>query len=228
MFGFIKRLIYQFFRLFWIIDRWLNPYKYYYDDEELGNLQEKAKSVRDKVKNMSPQEMINNNIIGVEFQEIDDLLKPGNNVVDAVSGLDYDVLLYLHTKNRHQLAGMFESNSFFRYQHRDDQARKRLKPLLYPKGNKPFDRTHVIPIGYHGSENDARIVVGWNGEQNRNAIKDFESEVRKFNTASTIIWFADIRKEDNGLAVWDAYIYDRNGNELIKGHWEDPDPFVWK
>lgn len=208
------------------IDKWLNPYKYYYDEEELGDLLSRP-SLKDELKDITPQEMVEQGILGVRIEEVNHVLTT-DEIVDQVVGLDYDHLLYVHTDGRHQLAGIFEKESYGRYQHRDDKVRKTLKPLLFPKSDGPFDRTHVIPIGYHGSENDSRLVIGWNKEHNRKDIRDFESQVRDLNDGRSIIWFADIQLNEDQTATWNAYIYDRNGKELLTDSWTDYDQFVWK
>lgn len=64
--------------------------------------------------------------------------------------------------------------------------------MLYPEGKEAFDRTHIVPIGFHGTESDNRLLVGWNSNQNRVQINKFEKKVRKFND----------RKRSYGLQIF--------------------------
>src|SRR5699024_12125259 len=70
--------------------------------------------------------------------------------------------------------------SGYTFRERDVAARGLLKPLIYPRDQgKPFDRTHLLPIGYHGSENDERLLVGWDSDANRGPFRSEERRVGK-------------------------------------------------
>lgn len=94
--------------------------------------------------------------------------------------------------------------------------------------NFPFDRTHVIPIGYHGSENDNRLLVGFNSKLNRKDLRDFEIKVSKLNDEMTILWFVSIDRQPDDSAIWYATIWDEKGNILMEDQFHDKDKFVWK
>jgi len=173
----------------------------------------------------------------LEFRE-DEL---GVKIIDASEPFDDDdafdtmlksasnVAYFYHDENYHQIAVKFQPGSRkVHYQKRDDIARKQLKPLLFPNANQPFDRTHVIPIAYHGSENDNRLLVGFNSKLNREDLRDFESKVGQFNDKQTILWFVSIDKQDDGSAIWYANVWDERGDVLISDSFHDKDKFVWK
>lgn len=106
-----------------------------------------------------------------------------------------------------QVLGHFGSNSGNRYKARSSAERKKLKPFLYPNQGKAYDRTHLIPIGYHGSESDQWLLVGWDSDQNRNDLKEFEKAVKKLDFP--IFWYTEVRKESYG-ASWHYRIYNAN------------------
>lgn len=120
---------------------------------------------------------------------------------------------YYHDENRHQIFCHLDTGSGFVHKGRDDSARKKLKPLLYPRQDAPFDRTHVLPIGYHGSENDNRLVVGWDSSQNRNELNYFEQKAKKIK--EPIYWLTDIRKTPTG-ATWTYRIYSVNTGHVLQ------------
>ncbi|SMI65255.1 hypothetical protein [Enterococcus faecium] len=56
----------------------------------------------------------------------------------------------------------------------------------------------------------------------------FEKKVRKFNDRKTILWFADICKQPDGTAKWEAVIFDENGKKVMSETWHDKAKFVWQ
>lgn len=125
-----------------------------------------------------------------------------------------DEIWYYRDKNRHQIMAKFQAGCGYRFksEHRDDLERKKLKPLIYPIQNSPFDRTHLVPFGYHGLENDQILVVGWNSDQNRNEFSEFEQrqKVRKV----PIYWITDIRRTTTGVR-WRYIILNADTNEVL-------------
>ena len=138
-----------------------------------------------------------------------------------------------HDKNRHQVLGHFAPKSGYKYgkDTRSNSKRKSLFPLVFPKyvEDKPFDRTHLIPFGYHNSESDKRLLIGWDSWQNRNPLNEWELNAK--NHDQNIYWLADIEKTENG-ADWHYRIFDENYNvidrlDLSMGTQEEPISFVW-
>lgn len=123
-----------------------------------------------------------------------------------------NTIWYYHDRTKHQTWAHVGPRDGYRTLTRDGAARKRLRPLIFPRINKPYDRTHVLPIGYHGSENDPRLVVGWDSKQNRNELNEFEQ--RQKHRPNELLWLTDIRRTKNG-AAWRYLVYDANTRELL-------------
>ncbi|HAQ1518031.1 hypothetical protein NNC41_08025 [Enterococcus faecium] len=201
--------------------RWLTPYKY--TDEVVVN---KTNRKKNKVA-LSPREMLDRGILGVKVLEINKPLEI-ESAKEKLMGAEADVAYFYHDKIRHQIAIKFNPKSSWRYQERDDLKRRKLRPMLYPAGEEAFDRTHIVPIGFHGTESDNRLLVGWNSHQNRVQINKFEKKVRKYNERKTILWFANIHKQPDGTAKWKAVIFDENGGKIIEETWHDKSKFIWQ
>lgn len=169
---------------------------------------------------------ISTGALGVEIVELQESMDT-DDALFRMKFSDSHIAYYFHDTSHHQIAIRFEQGSRWRFYERDDVKRKQLKPLLYPKSNKPFDRTHVIPIGYHGSENDNRLLVGFNSEINRIDLNNFETLVGIMNDSQDILWFVDIERQDDGSAIWKAYVWDEHGEILTQDTFHDTDEFVW-
>ena len=121
--------------------------------------------------------------------------------------------------NMLQIFACFDAKAGYRYPDRSDTERKKLKPLLFPDEGKPFDRTHLIPIGYHGSEKDNRLLVGWNSEQNRNILNEFEKRAKEI--PHPIYWLTSINRVPGGMD-WHYRIFDARDPEKV------PSPLLMK
>lgn len=166
--------------------------------------------------------------LGVKMMDVSEPFDEAD-AFDTMSKSASNLAYFYHDDNYHQIAVKFKKGSRkTHYQKRDDVARKQLKPLLFPNSNQPFDRTHIIPIAYHGSENDNRLLVGFNSKINRQDLRDFEIEVSHFNDKQTILWFVSIDKQPDTSAIWYATVWDTKGNILIEDSFHDKDPFTWK
>lgn len=55
------------------------------------------------------------------------------------------IAYYYHSKDRRQIAVLFEPQSGYRY---------------YKRNSSKWDKTHLISLGFHGSENDPRLLRG--------------------------------------------------------------------
>lgn len=145
-----------------------------------------------------------------------------------------DKIWFYHDATHHQILAHLEPGTGFRFgkDDRSDEERKALKPMLRPINLKqPYHRTHMLPFGYIGTENDPRLVVGWNGSQNTNELNDFEQRNKKRD--EPIYWFADIRRTKYG-AAWRYQIFSVNDKRLIDsielrmGTNTKPVEFDWK
>ncbi len=130
-----------------------------------------------------------------------------------------------HDRTRHQVVAHFVPGSGSVYRGRSGAARKKLKPLVYPKIDKPYDRTHLIPVGYHGSESDQRLLIGWDSRNNQGPLNDFERRQRGRKEA--IIWMTTVKKTGQG-ARWEYRIYRASDRELLdKYEWDYTANFAW-
>lgn len=114
-----------------------------------------------------------------------------------------------HNERRHQVLAHLAPRTSHAVDKskRSNERRAELKAWLKPiSKRKAYHRTHIIPFGYHGSESDPRLVVGWIATHNEKQLNDFE--IKQRNRSHSIYWFVDIRLLDSGRAEWHAEIYD--------------------
>lgn len=143
-----------------------------------------------------------------------------------------NTIWYYHSASRHQVYAHLAQGSGYTHKsgERSNLDRSMLKPVLYPIGQK-YDRTHLIPFGYHGSESDPRLVIGWNAFQNRNEMSDFEQKQKKLK--QDIYWLTDVRRTKYGAAL--RYeIFSARDDRLLDslvvkvGSAQAPVKFYWK
>lgn len=137
----------------------------------------------------------------------------------------YDTIWCYHSNEMHQVYGHFKPKAGFRYNKRDDKKRKQLKPLIFPMQDKPFDRTHLIPIGYHNSENDRRLLIGWDSQQNRGPFNKFEQRQKKRQVP--IYWLTEVVRTPVG-AKWKFTIFSEEGAILDSLETEMISKFIWQ
>lgn len=140
-----------------------------------------------------------------------------------------DTIWCYHDDTHHDCFAHFAPNSGFRFTERDGAMRAKLQARVYPRlVNTPFDRTHMIPIGFHGSEKDNRLLVGWHPVDNREKFRDFEAKAKKLNKTAGIYWLCTVTKTGQG-ARWEYHIYDdQSMSELMSLSSELKAPFVWR
>lgn len=134
-----------------------------------------------------------------------DYPKPLDKVAQFKSKPGLNRIWCYHDATRHQVAAHLGPGMGYKFRERDDAARKTLKPSVFPIDHAgPFDRTHLIPIGYHGSESDHRLLIGWSPEANRGPFNDFEQvqKARKY----PILWVVSVIKTHTG-AEWTYTVY---------------------
>ena len=85
-----------------------------------------------------------------------------------------------HNSHLHQIWCHLAPGTGFRYttDQRSNEERRLtnlcIRPVLKVKGS--IHRTHMLPFGYHGLENDERLVIGWSGEANIGPFNEFEQK----------------------------------------------------
>ncbi|MFG0934784.1 hypothetical protein ACF91D_29435, partial [Staphylococcus sp. 231237_7MaSpsaltlick] len=86
---------------------------------------------------------------------------------------------------------------------------------------------HMVPIGYHGSEDDARLLVGFSKKINKGELKKFENYIANINNKEEILWFINIEKQNDNTAKWHATVWDKNNNIISEESFHDKSQFVW-
>lgn len=135
-----------------------------------------------------------------------------------------------HNKEHHTLLAHLEPGSGFRSKERSNKDRKKTKLCIRPTNFKAGEihRTHMLPIGYHGSENDERLVVGWSGNSNTGIFNEFEQKMKQINNHQPVYWLTDIRLLPNNQgAQWTYIVLNENLKPL--GTLQDTikSEFIW-
>ncbi|MEB6038017.1 hypothetical protein [Staphylococcus pseudoxylosus] len=202
------------------IDNWFRPEKY--KNRKKVKLVKKSKSDKKEGK-----EILKRGKIGIELIDMPNALdtkEVAKQLMQSNSHIGY----FFHDSYCHQLAVKFEANSSKRFQVRNGSKRKQLEPLLEPEKKEVQDATHLIPVGYHGSENDRRLLVGFDRKINRKYLKNFEDEIKEINKTKEILWFVNIIKQKDNTVKWYAYIWDNKGNVIKQKMFHDKNKFKWK
>lgn len=212
------------------IKRMINPYYDWWADGK----PQKRKKEKPEITIPAKKPVESNNIEPIQVQvtkkanfNADNLIKMGKNPMKIITRKNPlhkvkelpnlpagDEIWYYHSRNWHEVLARLEvgTGNRFKGKHRSNQNRRGLNPLLYPIQKQSYDRTHLIPFGYHGNENDPRLLVGWNSEQNQKELNHFEAKQKKRPYA--IYWLAAIRKTDDG-AKWNYRIYRASDMTLV-------------
>lgn len=117
-----------------------------------------------------------------------------------------------HDNKRHHLFAHLLPQSGMQFRERDNQKRRKLEPMLHPTNVGTYDRTHVLPIGYHGSERDRRLLVGWDSAANRGIFEAFERKYKRIG--KPVYWLTAIERTPTG-ATWLYRVYDAETLEVI-------------
>ena len=118
-----------------------------------------------------------------------------------------------HNSHLHQIWCHLAPGTGFRYtsDQRSNEERRLtnlcIRPDLKVKGS--VHRTHMLPFGYHGLENDERLVIGWSGEANVGPFNEFEQRMKKLK--EPIYWMCSVERMKHG-ARWRYIIF----NEQMK------------
>lgn len=118
-----------------------------------------------------------------------------------------------HNSHLHQIWCHLAPGTGFRYttDQRSNEERRLtnlcIRPVLKVKGS--IHRTHMLPFGYHGLENDERLVIGWSGEANIRPFNEFEQKIKKLK--EPIYWMCSVERMKYG-ARWRYIIF----NEQMK------------
>ena len=125
----------------------------------------------------------------------------------------FDECWTYHNSHLHQIWCHLAPGTGFRYtsEQRSNEERRLtnlcIRPVLKVKG--AVHRTHMLPFGYHGLENDERLVIGWSGEANVGPFNEFEQKIKKLK--EPIYWMCSVERMKYG-ARWRYIIF----NEQMK------------
>ncbi|WP_407807691.1 hypothetical protein [Staphylococcus aureus] len=166
--------------------------------------------------------------LGIHMVDLENGLT-NDSALDLMKEAEPKTAFYWHDAMSHQVAVKFEKGGLRdEYKTRDNAERQKLKPLIEPKQKGNRDRTHVIPIGYHGSESDKRLLVGFSSKLNQQDLKYFEDKAGKLNRNNSILWFVNIQKQKDKSVKWHAIVWNQSGEKLLEDTFHDKRPFVWK
>lgn len=90
------------------------------------------------------------------------------------------------------------------------------------------DRTHLISAQTTGIENNAGLLIDYDGWLNRTPMNAFEDKCLDLSYMQDIVWRTFIYQSDEGL-IWEYHIYDSNFNEIRNARWvDDRWSYFWK
>lgn len=213
------------------IHKWIEPYKY---DNEIKLPTKKRTGKKKGVKvskitkhDKKPTELdaVNRGELGIKIITLSNEMSH-DSAFEKMDKSSSHIAYYYHSSTRHQIAARFEPKSGFRYYKRNDIKRKSFKPIIYNKYSAS-DKTHLIPVGFHGSENDPRLLIGWSRKLNRGDIKRHEERVININKDYAIYWLVDIEKTSSGGAKWTSTVWFDDGSIADSKVFYDRDKYHW-
>lgn len=222
------------------IGRWLTPYKYAFEDKDMVEYKvpkkatvarrERLKTKRQEIDEEAKKELsdfLERGEIGIKVVDINNIMSKEDAYIRLKSS-DSHIGYFIHTDNHHQLAVRFEENSAWKYYERSNKRRVKLRPLIEYTKKGSSDRTHLIPIGFHGSENDECLLIDFNSTINRQNLKKFEEYVSGVNEKSEVLWFIDIVRQNDDSVIWNAVVWDEDGRIIIEDQFHDKNKFRWR
>lgn len=173
--------------------------------ERKPNKKERYPSVGPGETLMQPREwMIQFGDARLAIQEFDHRLVLDPTKLDRLPAPNWS--WYYHDEKVHQLLSHLGPTMGYKFKERDSKERKTLKPLIRIT-DRQYDRTHLIPFGYHGLEADPRLLIGFDSDQNRGPMNDYEIQQKSWNFP--IFWACEVTHDSDKkmtltYTVWDA------------------------
>ena len=140
----------------------------------------------------------------------------------------FDECWTYHNSHLHQIWCHLAPGTGFRYtsEQRSNEERRLtnlcIRPVLKVKG--AVHRTHMLPFGYHGLENDERLVIGWSGEANIGPFNEFEQKIKKLK--EPIYWMCSVERMKYG-ARWRYIIFNEQMKMIVSLEHIMKTEFVW-
>lgn len=136
----------------------------------------------------------------------------------------YDEIFCFENGSCLHLLAHFTTGAGFRYHQRRDNERRKIKLSIFPK-NVPFDRTHLIPFGYHNQENNRFLIIGWNREDNQTTLRLFEE---KQKTRQCPIYWQTLIDHYEDTVTFTYNIFNEDFCLLDSIKLESHGKFMWK
>lgn len=223
--------------IYYHIDKWIRPYAYVNENQVAVNIEAEQKRKKKHVKGrkkpkLSPEdekaknEFLKTGAIGIDLVTVNNVMSE-NDALNRLAVSNAQVAYYCHEDNHHQIAVKFDEGSAWKYHARNESKRKQLKPIIEHKKAGRGDKTHLIPVGFHGSENDERLLVRFDSKINKGALKKEEDYVSNINMEEPILWFVDIIKQADDTAIWNMTVWDKNNQIITQKSFHDYNKFRW-
>lgn len=224
-------------KIYYKADKWLRPYRYHFENEAFENAKSKGKRKKQKIKGRmnyklnheeekAKKEFLKTGGIGIELVTINKELN-NNDALNRLLRSNSQMAYYFHDEQQHQIAVKFDAGSSAKYHVRNDTKRKGLDPIIEHKKKDKGDKTHLIPIGFHGSDSDERLLVRFDSNINRIDLRKEEEYIAKINKKETIMWFVDIIKQSDDTAIWNMIVWDESCNIISQKSFHDKNKFNW-
>lgn len=134
-----------------------------------------------------------------------------------------------HNDRYHQIWCHLAPGSGYRYKsdERSSEERKLLNMCIRPADyHGTIDRTHMLPFGYTGFENDERFLIGWSAEANRGPFNDFEQKQKA--RKEPIYWMCSVeRNVDKCGATWRYLIFNERMKLIDSLEHTMDNEFIW-
>lgn len=199
------------------IRQWFQPY-WRPMPAELKALKKKSKNKTKNKQAKEDKDLLENSVKSLGYKpssmKVYKVDKSMTNIFKVKQFPNEQEIWYYHDETNHQIIAHVCAGDRNRHDksERSDEERTLLKPKLYPKLNEPYHRTHLIPFGYVGTENDPRLVVGWSGSHNSTDLNDFE--IRQSNRKEDIYWYTGITRTKYG-AMWQSVVVSVETGRLL-------------
>lgn len=221
------------------IDKWIRPYAYVFENKQDIQIKEKNKqkqvkqySKKKKAKKLSVKAekekaaFLKTGAIGIKLVNVPKVMTRKESL-ERLAVCKPQIAYYCHEQGHHQIAVKFDKGSAKKYHERNELKRKNLIPIIEHKVKGKGDKTHIIPVGFHGSENDERLLIRFDSKINRGNLKKAEDLAAKINEEQPILWFVDVVKQEDNTAIWNMTVWSESYEILIEKSFHDYNKFLW-
>lgn len=201
------------YSLYYRIRKWVQPY-WYPQPKKAKPKVEKSKSTRGKETDVIIKES----------------KKPLTRAFDFEKQPNIGEIWTFHNARYHQIWCHLAPGSGFKYtsDQRSSEERKLLNMCIRPADYKgQVDRTHMLPFGYTGFENDERFLIGWSAEANQGPFKEFEEKQKR--RKEPIYWMCSVENlVGRKGATWRYLIFNENLQLIDSLEHTMTNEFIWQ